>query len=323
MDLLNYGDEEVVLKNSNIKIVSEACDLAIQGQLEDAASLASLRAILDIKADLPGTKVQVKPSFNKADKSVLEKAQLIVKWGGEFTHGGKHQSKDLGENLRKDLRILNKTLLDDIKVYTSSERRVIATAEVFVKALLDSPDVPDSLLTISKEMLDDSNSAKEQMEVVKSKLQAMLNPNEPTIKLPEHYVPEDIDDPEVFLQEIIDLLSRIRDIMRTNMEEEQEIATLQDKWCCAESPYLFKERWEKLFKDFCDVERCAFEPSKISELYDSLKYDLLHNREFCEAVFASPQYGRDLLKQLYGKAKTLFDFIAPQEYGIEVLKNRV
>ncbi|KAI8849269.1 histidine phosphatase superfamily-domain-containing protein [Chytridium lagenaria] len=315
MSLLKSGDEEVVLKNDQIQQVSIACNEAIQSQLEDANSLQSLRAILDLKAELPGTKIQVKPSYNKTDKS-LEKVQLIVKWGGEFTHGGKHQSKDLGENLRKDLRIINKALLEDIKVYSSSERRVMATADIFVKAYLDIPQLPDGLITVSKEMLDDSNAAKEQMEAVKTKLQAILNPNEP-IKLPEYYLPEDIDDPEAFLQEIIDLLSKIRGVMQSNLEEGDEILSIQDRWCCAESPYLFKERWEKIFKDFCDVDRSAFEPSKISELYDSLKYDLLHNREFCEAIFASPEFGRDLLKQLYGKAKTLFDFIAPQEYGIQ------
>ncbi|KAJ3211681.1 hypothetical protein HDU67_004360, partial [Dinochytrium kinnereticum] len=314
MDLLQ-SDEEVVLKNDNIQRVVVACNEAVRLQLEESAPLQSLRAILDLKADLPGTKIQVKPSFNKIDKS-LQKVQLIVKWGGEFTHGGKHQSKDLGENLRKDLRIINKALLEDVKVYSSSERRVIATADIFVKAFLDIPQIPDTLMTVSKEMLDDSNAAKEQMEAVKTKLQAILNPNEP-IKLPEYYIPEDIDDPEAFLQEIIDLLSKIRGVMQMNLEEGDEIFSVQDRWCCAESPYLFKERWEKIFKEFCDVDRSAFEPSKISELYDSLKYDLLHNREFCEAIFASPEFGRDLLKQLYGKAKTLFDFIAPQEYGIE------
>jgi hypothetical protein len=201
--------------------------------------------------------------------------------GGEFTHGGKHQSKDLGENLRKDLRIINKSLLEDVKVYTSSERRVIATAEIFVKSFLDLPELPENLISINKEMLDDSNAAKEQMENAKSRLQAILNPNEP-IKLPEHYLPVDIESPETFLQEIIDLLRVMRDVMRRNFLEDEEISHAQERWCCQENPELFKERWEKLFKEFCDVERTAFEPSKISELYDSLKYDLLHNREFCE-----------------------------------------
>jgi hypothetical protein len=81
MDLLNGGEEEVVLKNDNLKHVANACYLALQEQVEDQASLNSLKTILDLKTGLPGTKIQVKPSFNKQDKSILEKVQLIVKWG--------------------------------------------------------------------------------------------------------------------------------------------------------------------------------------------------------------------------------------------------
>ena len=96
----------------------------------------------------------------------LTKMQVVVKWGGEFTHSGASQSKDLGENLRKDLRLINKDLLSEVKVYSSSETRVIQTADVFTKALLDVEVLPDDFFIVNKEMLDDSLAAKEQMEVI-------------------------------------------------------------------------------------------------------------------------------------------------------------
>ncbi|KAF8974757.1 histidine phosphatase superfamily-domain-containing protein [Flammula alnicola] len=364
--LLNGETEEIILREKEqlswiATAIEEARNLGADG--EELNKLTQLSNALFSKIDLPGTKAQLKPVYSKrqfGQTRKLTKLTLVFKWGGEFTHSARYQSRDLGENLKKDISIMNKEVLHNVKIFTSSERRVIASAEIFAAALLDpqhpSYSVPSSnstrspadsknnsfinknippqqqqmlpnqtplKLIIRKDLLDDSNAAKDLMDDVKKRLKILLRPGE-SEKRPELTWPKSMKkEPVEVVKEVIELLSSFRDIMRHNFET-LDVDKIQERWCCGDEPWLFRERWEKLFEDFCDVEQKKFDPSRVSELYDTIKYCALHHRTFLFAIF--DEHGRTdphqpprdrKIHELYGRAKALFDLVAPQEYGID------
>jgi hypothetical protein len=319
--------------------------------------------------DLPGTKVQLKPYLNDDDE--VEKVQCIIKWGGEPTHSARYQSLDLGEQLRKDLLLMNKNALDNVKVYSSSERRVIASASIFASSFLDVEELPEGFLKIRKDLLDDSNAAKDLMDKVKKKLKPMLRQG--IAPPPEFTWPAKIPEPFVVLSRVVELMNYHHKLLEYNCQH-HDANSFQSRWCCNEDPFLFRERWDKLFSEFETVDKV--DPSKISELYDTMKFDAMHNRQFLEQIFkpedefvgsmppakhnipslnpirfdhisghyhnnggGSSNNSSDVnivgysdevdksglfdvsefahLRELYRLAKILFDFICPQEYGIE------
>ncbi|RSH88674.1 hypothetical protein EHS25_002901 [Saitozyma podzolica] len=262
-----------------------------------------------------------------------------------------------------DIMIMNKDVLNNVKIYTSSERRVINTAQIFAHALLGvesgssstsqsslssiaNSRNPEPCPTIShliqrRDLLDDNNAGKEKMTEAKKMLKVLLRPGEsekrPDVawslkKEPVEVVKAGL--PSLWTrwnadveQEVIEQLTELRAIMRRNYDNGNVEKIPQQRWCSGDSPWLFKERWEKIFEDWVGVKQEKFDPSRVSELYDSIKYDSLHNRTFLFAVFDPEGKGQASkpgvehqdrrLHDLYSRAKALFDLVGPQEYGLD------
>jgi hypothetical protein len=82
IDLLQGSTQEVVFRQKHqLQLVMDAIDKSLEMKLEEK-KLLGVKEILDRKMELPGTKVQVKPIFDK-DSNSLRKLQVNIKWGGE------------------------------------------------------------------------------------------------------------------------------------------------------------------------------------------------------------------------------------------------
>ena len=140
--LLNDETEEIILREREqlVQIASAIEEAKSHGAVgEDLNKLTQLNKALASKIEFPGTKAQLKPVYSKKQPGSrvrhLTKLTLVFKWGGEvsrsspdkrlrtrtdsyrqFTHSARHQSRDLGENFGKDISIMSKEVLKNVKV---------------------------------------------------------------------------------------------------------------------------------------------------------------------------------------------------------------
>merc|ERR1712093_765052 len=135
---------------------------------------------------------------------ILDKLQLIVKWGGEPTHSARYQSQELGENMRNDLQLMNKEVLDEGHVFSSSERRVTTSAQIWAPAFI----------TVRKDLLDDSNAAKDEMDKVKKRLKGLLRQGNEAP--PQFAWPTDMPEPSIVQRYVVQLMKFHRRVMRAN-----------------------------------------------------------------------------------------------------------
>ena len=310
---LMHGCREEIILRSHFDVVLHALDKAKELDGADVHDLSFVTDIIQRKMSFPGTKIQLKPSYHHDQ---LEKVQLVIKWGGEFSHAAIHQARDYGINLRRDILIMNKEALDHCTIYTSSERRVLASAETFAQAFLDGGEHDASKnMIVRKDLLDDSNAAKDLMDNVKEELRARLQPTPENAHMrPEHW-PKNLPPPSLIGTEIQKLLHSLGETMHENFSK-LDVDAIQDRWCTHETPVLFRERWDKMIEDF----DCPNEPSRASELADMLSHDGLHNRAFLETIFSRAEddeaHKLERLHHLYRMSLALFDYICPREYGI-------
>jgi inositol hexakisphosphate/diphosphoinositol-pentakisphosphate kinase len=239
---------------------------------------------------------------------------------------------------------LHSTYRHDLKIYSSDEGRVQMSAAAFAKGLLDLEGqltpILVSLVSKDSSMLDGLDNASIEMEAAKARLNeivtsgtkmidddqvssedfpwmtdgAGLPPNahellRELVKLTKNVTEQvrllamDEDENLTEPYDIIPPYDQAKALGKTNIDSDRIASGLP---CGSEGFLLMFARWIKLARDLYNERKDRFDITQIPDVYDSCKYDLLHNSHL------------DLkgLDELFKVAQLLADGVIPNEYGI-------
>ncbi|XP_020573009.1 inositol hexakisphosphate and diphosphoinositol-pentakisphosphate kinase 2-like isoform X2 [Phalaenopsis equestris] len=239
---------------------------------------------------------------------------------------------------------LHSTYRHDLKIYSSDEGRVQMSAAAFAKGLLDLEGqltpILVSLVSKDSSMLDGLENASSEMEEAKARLHEIINSVQNPAKsnrraefpwmvdgaglpanarslLPKMYklikkITEQVkqlakDKEEEFSMtssyDVLPPYDQAKALGKINIDVDRIAAGLP---CGSEGFLLMFARWKKLERDLYNERKDRFDITQIPDVYDSCKYDLLHNAHL----------NLEGLTELFKVAQFLADGVIPNEYGI-------
>ncbi|XP_062212084.1 inositol hexakisphosphate and diphosphoinositol-pentakisphosphate kinase VIP2-like [Phragmites australis] len=236
---------------------------------------------------------------------------------------------------------LHSTYRHDLKIYSSDEGRVQMSAAAFAKGLLDLEGqltpIQVSLVSKDSSMLDGLEHASIEMDEAKARLHEIIisnakakNTEEPVefpwmvdgAGLPAHAsqllpkmakLTKDVtaqvkllaegEDEKLALTSSFSRYDQAKALGKTTIDVSRIAAGLP---CGSESFLLMFARWRKLERDLYNERKDRFDITQIPDVYDSCKYDLLHNAHL----------NLEGLEELFKVAQILADGVIPNEYGI-------
>ncbi|KAL8475614.1 hypothetical protein ACS0TY_028323 [Phlomoides rotata] len=239
---------------------------------------------------------------------------------------------------------LHSTYRHDLKIYSSDEGRVQMSAAAFAKGLLDLEGqlTPILVSLVSKDysMLDGLENASAQMEEAKARLYEIITSetknNHSSSKPEKPWMVDGCGVPpnaSELLPKLVKLAKKVTEQVRILAKDEYEALEDRSSYdvippydqakalgktnidvdriaaglpCGSEGFLLMLARWTKLERELYNERKERFDITQIPDVYDSCKYDLLHNAHL----------NLEGLDELFKVAQLLADGVIPNEYGI-------